>query len=382
MSKEIIEFIKSLYDESGTISLHEPVFNGNEKKYITDCIDSTFVSSIGKYVDLFEENICELTNSSYAVAVVNGTSALHIALKVCGVNTNDLVLTQALSFVATSNAITYCGANPIFIDVDLETLGLSPDSLSDFLQTQTQIRNDGFCYHKSTGKKISACVPMHTFGFPCKIESLVHICNEYNIPLIEDAAEAVGSLYKGKHVGTFGKCGTYSFNGNKIITSGGGGVILTNDVNIARQAKHLTTVAKVPHQWKFEHDEIGYNFRMPNINAALACAQIEQLDQFIAFKRKLAKKYHDFFETIPEVKVIKEPDNSRSNYWLNTILFSGEIQKETFLHEANKSGIMARPAWELLSSLSFYKNCLKSQLPNSHLVYDRLVSLPSSVSIK
>ena len=289
MFEKTVAFIQSIYGADGTIGLHEPRFWGNEKEYLNECIDSTYVSSVGKFVNRLEEQICEMSGANHAVATVNGTNALQVALQVCGVQANDLVITQALSFVATCNAITYLGASPLFIDVDRDTMGLSPGKLRDFLESETELKDDGYTYHKELGTRISACVPMHSFGFPCRIDEVVELCEQHNISVVEDAAEAVGTTYNGKQAGTFGKCGVYSFNGNKIITSGGGGVILSDDPLLAEKAKHLTTVAKIPHPWKFEHDEIAYNYRMPNLNAALACAQLEQLDIFLEASARISR---------------------------------------------------------------------------------------------
>jgi aminotransferase in exopolysaccharide biosynthesis len=382
MHQEAIDFIRSIYGDADVIGLHEPRFWGNEKSYLNDSIDSTFVSSVGKYVEQFEKNICEYSGAKYAVAVVNGTNALQVALGVGGVKRDDIVITQALSFVATCNAISYLGAIPLFVDVDKHTMGLSPDSLRDFLKNETVQKEDGFTYHKELGNRISACVPMHSFGFICRIGDIVSLCAEYNITVVEDAAEAVGSTMNGKRAGTYGKCGIYSFNGNKIITSGGGGMVLTDDSVLAEQVKHLTTVAKIPHAWKFEHDEIGYNFRMPNINAALACAQLEQLDHFLEAKRALSMEYQEFFSGFEDVTYVNEPEGVVSNYWLNSILFNETAEKEAFLTFTNERGIMTRPVWELLSALRMYKTCPSYGLDNSKWISERLVSLPSTVPNK
>lgn len=378
MYKELVNFIKSQYPNQDFIPLHEPRFKGNEKKYLNDCIDSTFVSSVGEYVTLFEEKMATLTGAKYAVAVVNGTSALHMALIVAGVKSNNEVITQALSFIATSNAISYTGASPVFVDVDKDTLGMSPDALKTFLEKNAEIKSDGYTYNKSTGKKIAACVPMHTFGHPCKIDEISIICQEWNIPLIEDAAESIGSYYKEKHTGVFGETGVFSFNGNKTITCGGGGVIVTNNEGKAKLAKHLTTQAKVPHSWEFKHDYIGYNYRMPNLNAALVCAQLEQLDGFIYDKRELADSYKKFFKEL-EIDFVEEPLNSKSNYWLNAVFLKNREQRNEFLEFTNKNGVMTRPVWELMVSLPMFKNCQHDELKNSKWIADRLVNIPSSV---
>lgn len=378
MFNEIINFIKSNFPNQDFIPLHEPCFLGNEKKYLNECIDSTFVSSVGKFVDDFELKLAEYTGAKYAVACVNGTNGLHIALLLAEVKPTDEVLTQALSFVATANAISYCNASPIFIDVDKDTLGMSPKCLDVFLEINAELKSDGFTYNKTTGKKITACVPMHTFGFPCKIDEIAAICKKWNIVLIEDAAESIGSYYNNQHTGTFGKMGVFSFNGNKTITCGGGGAIITNDEALAKKAKHLTTQAKVPHAWEFVHDYIGYNYRMPNINAALALAQLEQLDVFIESKRMLAKLYADFFSKT-DMSFIQEPINCKANYWLNCIVLDNKQQRDEFLTTTNKNGVMTRPVWELTHRLPMFANCQHDGLNNSIWFADRLVNIPSSV---
>lgn len=374
----IIDKIRSIYRENENhIPLHTPLFIGNEKKYLEECIDSTYVSSVGKFVDLFEVKMSEYTGSKRAVVCVNGTNAIHLALKLVGVEQHDEVITQSLTFIATANAINYCGASPIFLDVDRSTMGLSPDALNKFLTVNTEIRNNG-CFNKLTGSRIRACVPMHTFGHPCRIDEIESICEKFKIELIEDAAESVGSLYKGRHTGTFGKIGVLSFNGNKTITTGGGGMLLFNDEELARKAKHLTTQAKVPHAWNFVHDEIGYNYRMPNINAALGVAQLESLDLFIERKRSLASEYEDFFRDKP-LSFFREPKNCRSNYWLNVILFETEKERDQFLIESNSQGVMTRPAWRLMNKLRMFENSQKDSLINSEWFEARLVNIPSSV---
>lgn len=360
----------------GFIPLHEPKFIGNEKKYLNECIDSTFVSSVGPFVDLFEEKMKEYTGARYAIAVVNGTAALHLSLLLTGVKTNDLVITQPLSFIATCNAISYLGAEPYFIDVDIHTLGLSANSLKSFFK-QVELKN-GVPYHISSGKRIGACVPMHTFGLPAEIDEIVSICNEFNVPVVEDAAESLGSSYKGKQTGTFGLLGTYSFNGNKTITSGGGGIIVTNNEDLGKRAKHLSTQAKIPHRWNFEHDEIGYNYRCPNINSALAVAQLEQLENFIENKRSTAYYYKNALKGT-NIQFIEEPENSRSNYWLNAILLSDVKEKNNFLTQTNDKGIMTRPAWQLMHKLPMFEKCGHDGLKNAIFIADRLVNIPSSV---
>jgi perosamine synthetase len=457
--QEIVDFIRELYGEpTNFIPLHAPVFSGNEKKYLEECIDSTFVSSVGKFVDEFEIKMAEYTGAKKAVVCVNGTNALHLALMLVGVERDTEVITQPLTFIATANAISYCGAHPVFLDVDMDTMGLSPTSLRIWLETSTELtiltKQSNFepngeatflrgaiatkqpvLINKKTGRRISACVPMHTFGHPCRIDEIVEICNEYNIPVVEDAAESLGSFYspreisfnnseselqntnisrgKGKHTGTFGKIGVLSFNGNKIITTGGGGMLLFDDEQLAKKAKHLTTQAKVPHPWEFIHDEIGYNFRMPNINAALGLAQLEQLLYLLESKRKVANTYKEFFNNFdftsndtarsarrpatmqplppqpfnPSTNIlfnpstihyIPEPPHSHSNYWLNCILMPSRKERDAFLKYSNENGVMTRPAWELMNRLSMFINAQCGVLSNSEWIANRLVNIPSS----
>ena len=377
MFDDVIDFIQNLYPENKSIPLHEPRFSGNEKKYLVECIDSTFVSSVGKFVDEFEDKIANYTDAKYAIATSNGTSALHISLLLANVEQDDEIITQPLAFVAICNAISYCGAKPIFIDVDKDTMGLSPSSLKEFLKNNTKVKNNQ-CINKKTGKVIRVCLPMHTFGHPCRIDEIKEICDNHHIFLIEDAAESVGSKYKGRHTGTFGQVGVMSFNGNKIITAGGGGCIVTNDKALAKKAKHLTTTAKVPHKWNFNHDMTGYNYRMPNLNAALLVAQLENLDNFIRSKRKLASVYEEFFNYI-DCDFVKEPMESKSNYWLNTILLKNKQQRDSFLEVANTAGVMTRPIWTLMSKLPMFINCQKGDLTNAEWLEDRVVNIPSSV---
>jgi len=377
MFDDVINFIQETYKTKGIIPLHEPRFLGNEKKYLNECIDSTFVSSVGKFVDKFEEDIANYIGVKYAVATSNGTSALHIALLISGVESDDEVITQPLTFVATCNAISYCGAQPIFIDVDKDTMGLSPSALKYFLENNTSVKNQQ-CINNKTGKVIKACVPMHTFGHPCRIDEIKEICDKHHVFLIEDAAESVGSTYKGRHTGTFGQVGVMSFNGNKIITAGGGGCIVTNDMTLAKKAKHLTTTAKVPHKRDFNHDMVGYNYRMPNLNAALLVAQLENLDNFISSKRKLANVYESFFSSADYV-FVKELMESKSNYWLNSILLKNKQQRDDFLDEANSSGIMTRPIWTLMNKLPMFRFAQCGDLTNSEWLEDRVVNIPSSV---
>lgn len=377
MFNNIIEFIQDSYSTKDFIPLHEPRFVGNEKKYLNECIDSTFVSSVGKYVGELEENIASYTGAKYAIATSNGTSALHISLLLANVCQSDEVITQPLTFIATCNAISYCGAQPIFIDVDKDTMGLSPSSLKYFFENNTTVKNNQ-CINNKTSKVIKACMPMHTFGHPCRIDEIKEICDTYHVFLIEDAAESFGSLYKGKHTGTFGQMAAFSFNGNKVITSGGGGCIITNDKILAKKAKHLTTTAKVPHKWEFIHDMVGYNYRMPNLNAALAVAQLENIDGFINSKRKLASSYKEFFST-QEPTFFKEPEQSKSNYWLNTILLKNKDQRDKFLEETNSCGVMTRPIWTLMNQLPMFENAQCDDLINSKWLNDRVVNIPSSV---
>jgi perosamine synthetase len=381
MYKPIIDGIRAWYKTpEKPIILHEPLFIGNERKYVLDAIDSTFVSSVGQYVNRFEDMMVEITGAKYAIALVNGTCALHIALKLVGVERNEEVLSQALTFIATANAISYEGAIPHFIDVDKDTLGLSPDALKERLSVIGEMRN-GQCYNKETGRRIAACVPMHTFGFPARIDEIVEICNAYNIPVVEDAAESLGSYYKGQHTGTFGKVATFSFNGNKTVTCGGGGAIVTNDASLAKRAKHITTTAKVPHKWEFVHDEIGYNYRMPNLNAALACAQLEQLTPFVENKRITAAHYNTFFADFDFVQHLSEPLSSSANYWLNALQFKDKTHRDAFLDYSNANGVMARPIWRLMNTLEMFKNCPSGDLTNSHFLEDTIVNIPSSVRV-
>ncbi len=378
MHNEFINFVRKLYNTENFIPLHEPRFTGNEKKYLNECIDSTFVSSVGKFVDLFEEKIAEYTGVKHAVACVNGTAALHIALILADVRQNDEVITQPLTFIATANAISYTGAKPIFIDVDRDTLGLSPEKLEEFLSESTFINDSGHCINRSTRKHIKTCVPMHTFGHPAKIDKIKEICDKYNITVIEDAAESLGSFYKNKHTGSWGLVSILSFNGNKTITTGGGGMILTNDTKLAKLAKHLTTQAKVPHKWEYVHDYVGYNYRLPNINAALGVAQLEQLTDFIVKKRQLADYYKKFFAN-SDIKFFIEPENAKSNYWLNFILLKNNEEREKFLQETNENGVMTRPVWRLSNKLEMFKHCQTGNLDNAEYIEQRGVNIPSSV---
>ncbi len=374
---DFIRFVKELYNKE-EVFLHEPVFSGREKEYLADCIDSTFVSSVGAYVDRLEVEIARYTGSKYAVATVNGTAALHVSLLIVGVKCEDEVITQPVTFVATCNAIKYCGAEPVFVDVDKNTLGMNPESLLAFLKKYTTIKN-GALYNRTTGRRIKACLPVHTFGHPCRIDEIVDICSNYGIVVVEDAAEALGSSFKNKHAGTFGRLGVLSFNGNKIITTGGGGAILTDDEFLAQRARHLTKTAKVPHPYEYFHDEVGFNYRMPNINAALGLAQLEQLERFLKSKRCLAKKYEEFFSTRKGIKFAKEPPMAHSNYWLNAIFLENEMEKKVFLETTNKNKVYTRPVWTLMYKLPIYESCFRVETPESEEIERRVVNLPSGV---
>jgi len=379
---KIVSFIRELYNQpEGVIPLHAPVFQGNEKKYLNDCIDSTFVSSVGKYVDKFEVMVEDYTGAKKAVVTVNGTNALHLALLSVGVEPNDEVLTQPLTFIATANAIAYTGANPVFIDVDKETMGLSPEKLVYWLSNNVKLDSKtNKPINVKTTKSISACLPMHTFGHPCHIDEIIEICNNYNIPVVEDAAESLGSFYKEKHTGTFGKIGILSFNGNKTITTGGGGMILTDDEELGSHIKHITTQAKASHPWQYIHDHIGYNYRMPNINAALGVAQMEKIEDIIKNKRQTASKYEEFFNfNQPNIQFFREPKDSRSNYWLNAIMLNNLNERDQFLAYTNEQGIITRPIWRLMTKLEMYKDCQAGDLTNAEWLEDRIVNLPSSV---
>jgi len=374
----VVDFIRSVYKTDSFIPLHEPRFLGNEKKYLNECIDSTFVSSVGKFVDEFENKIASYTGAKYAIATNNGTSALHISLLISGVESGDEVITQPLTFVATCNAISYCNAAPIFIDVDKDTMGMSPVALEAFLKENVIIKNQQ-CVNKSTGNIIKACIPMHTFGHPCRIKEIQSICKEWHITLIEDSAESLGSFYGNQHTGTFGELGIISFNGNKIITSGGGGCILTNNKDLAKKAKHITTTAKEPHKWNYAHNMIGYNYRMPNLNAALIVAQLEQLNGFLKNKKMLADKYKYFFQSI-DINFVTGLNGFKPNYWLNAIVLHNKKERDLFLDETNSQGIMTRPIWTLMNKLPVFKDCQSGGLINSEYLEQRVVNIPSSVN--
>ena len=381
MFRETIDFIHELYGTNDFVPLSVPKFIGNEKKYLNECIDTTFVSSVGKFVDRFEEDMARYTGVKKAVVCVSGTNALHMSLMLVGVERDDEVLTQALTFIATCNAISYIGAKPVFIDVDKTTMGLSPDAMKEWLCKNAEVKN-GQCYNKRTGHRVKACVPMHTFGHPVRIEEIAQICEEYHIELVEDAAESIGSKYKGKHTGTFGKVGALSFNGNKTITTGGGGMLLFNDEKIGDYCKHITTQAKIPHRWEFRHDHIGYNYRMPNINAALGCAQLENLDKYIADKRETAAAYAEFFKGVDDIEFFTEPENCFSNYWLNVVVLKDRDAQQAFLQETNDNGVMTRPIWELMNRLPMFENCENDGLKNTIWFADRVVNIPSSVRLE
>ncbi len=378
-TSQLINFIRDYYKTNDFIPLHAPVFEGNERQYVLDTLDSTFVSSVGPYVDKFEQQIAGYTHSKHAIATVNGTAALHTALYVSGVEAGDLVITQPLTFVATCNAITYLGAEPVFVDVNRETLGLCPDALLSYLEENCKVR-DQVCYHNQ-GARVSAAVVMHTFGHPAKVDELRSVCDRFYIELIEDAAESLGSLYKGLHTGTFANMSALSFNGNKIITTGGGGMILCSQDTLANRTKHVTTTAKQPHPYEFYHDEVAFNYRMPNINAALGCAQLERLSGYIDNKRELASLYHAEL-AVTDLEFIVEPQGARSNYWLNAVICPSKKYRDDMLLQTNKAGVMTRPVWQLMHTLPMFKKSMCGPLDNSLFLAERLVNIPSSVSIK
>lgn len=377
MFNSLINFIREQYQSKDLISLHAPVFLGNERKYVVDTIDSTYVSSVGSYVDRFEKDISVYTTSPSAVATMNGTAALHIALKLAGVKSGDLVITQPLTFVASCNAIVYCGAEPVFVDVDRSTLSLSPHFMDEWLHENAYVDSDGTCRTRKDGRAIRACLPMHTFGHPADLDGILDVCGRWHLPLIEDAAESLGSLYKGRHTGTFGRLGALSFNGNKIITTGGGGMILA-DEHLGARAKHITTTAKRAHPYEYFHDELGYNYRMPNINAALGCAQLEQLEAFVFKKRELAARYAEHFKG-SDIQFVSEPHGCRSNYWLNTIICENRKQKDALLTSTNNVGVTTRPIWKLMNHLPTYSQSRKGELSNATWLEERVVNLPSSI---
>jgi aminotransferase in exopolysaccharide biosynthesis len=384
MFKETIDFIRSLYPNQNPVPLHVPVFFGREKEYLTECINSTYVSYVGKYVSRFEEMTAEYTGAKYGVAVVNGTVALQIALQLAGVKSNDEVITQPLTFVATANAISHCGAKPVFVDVDFDSMGMSPEKLDDWLLKNSKPYNliqPAKTINKLTGNIIAAIVPMHTFGFPCRIDEIVEVANKYNIPVIEDAAESLGSFYKDKHTGTFGLAGILSYNGNKTITTGGGGMIITDDEHFAKKARHITTTAKIPHPYEFVHDEVAYNFRMPNINAAIGVSQMENIQFIINHKRETALLYKEFFRD-KEIEFILENKFSKANYWLNSILVKDYDSRNKFLDFSNSNQVQCRPAWVLMTKLKMYSDSIKGDMSNALQLESRLVNLPSSLRIQ
>lgn len=374
--KNFPSFVKELYGTKEFIPLHSPVFIGNEKKYLKETIDSTFVSSVGPFVDRFEEESAKYLGVTKSVAVVNGTSALQLSLLISGVQANDEVLTQSLSFVATANSIKYLGAQPVFIDVDLDTMSLSPDHLRSFLNEYAELRQDG-CYNKKTGNKIAACLPMHTFGMMCRIEEILDLCNEWTIPIVEDAAEAFGSHLNNKYAGSFGLINAFSFNGNKIITAGGGGLVCSNTESLANQAKHLSTTAKVKHSWEFFHDSLGYNFRMPNVNASIALAQLESFSSILESKKEIFIKYQKFFES-SSIKLIDPINRSEWNHWLFSVCLDNKEERDEFLKYTNENGIMTRPIWSLLFRLPMYQNCLRDDQKNAIYLEERIINIPSS----
>ena len=378
LSNKIINGIRTVAGKKN-LPLHEPRFDENEIKNLQKCIDSSYVSTVGKYVDIFEKNISDFTGAKYAIAVVNGTSALHLALKLVGVDRNHEVICPSLTFIGTVNAISYLGAKPHFVDCEEETLGIDPLALSNWLEV-ISIKKGNKTFNKKTGRLISAIIPMHTYGHPAKIDQLLKISKEYNLNLVEDAAESLGSFYNKKHTGTFGKIGILSFNGNKIITTGGGGALLTDDSSLAKKAKHISTTAKVPHKWRYIHNEIGFNYRLPNINAALGCAQFEKIEIFLNSKRDLFNKYNEVFDSIEGIKLFKEPENSKSNYWLQTIILENgyENEFEIILENTNRNNIMTRPAWDLIHELEMYLDCPRSPLPVSKSLSKRIINIPSS----
>ena len=375
--KDTISFIQESFKSIEFIPLHAPIFNGNEKKYLLDTIDSTFVSSVGAYVDHFEELMSSITKTKKSVAVVNGTAGIQVALRLVGVSTGDEVITQALTFVATANAIAYNGASPIFLDVDLDTMGLSPNAVSRFLEEFGELRDEG-CFNKKTGNKISACLPMHTFGFPVHLDELKAVCAVWKIPIVEDAAESLGSEYKNQPTGSIGEMGVFSFNGNKIVTCGGGGAIVTNNEQLGMKGKYLTTTAKVPHPYEFFHDEMGFNFRMPNLNAALACAQLEQLNGFLENKRALAADYIAFFNS-SVIQFRTETPNTKANYWLMCVELENQKERDFFLAETNNAKVMTRTIWQLMYRLPMYQNCQRDEQLNAQFLEERIVNIPSSV---
>ena len=381
--EEISSVLKTvLCKGSEPVALHEPLFEGREREYVKDCLDSGFVSSIGSYVNQFETDLSRFTGATFAAAVVNGTSALQICLKLSGVQTGDEVLIPALTFVATANAVCYCGAVPHLVDSDMDSLGVNADKLDDYLKEIAETRNR-ICYNKQTGRPIRALVVMHTFGHPANLDRILRVCDDHELKLIEDAAESLGSYYRNIHTGKFGKLAALSFNGNKIVTTGGGGAILTDDEELYREAKHLTTTAKLPHRWAFVHNEVGYNYRMPNLNAALGCAQLEQIEKFLCLKRALAEEYKKAFTDMPGIRFFTEPSYAKSNYWLNTLILSEENAplRDSILEETNRRGIQTRPVWTLMSQLPMFRNCPQMDLSTAESLERRIINIPSSAKL-
>jgi perosamine synthetase len=376
IAKQTVEYARSIFGEE-FIPLHRPVFEGNEREYLIDCIDSNFVSSVGVKVTEFEDQVADFTGAKYAVATVNGTAALHVAINLAGVVKGDEVITQALTFIATCNAISYADALPVFVDVDIDTMGMSPKALTAFLESNAEKR-DGKTFNKVSGRRISACIPMHTFGLPCRIKEISEICIDWGIPLIEDAAESLGSYVGSSHTGTFSAMGILSFNGNKVITTGGGGMLITDNPDLAKRAKYITTTAKVPHPYEFVHDEVGYNYRMPNLNAALGCAQMERLDEFLTIKALLADQWDAFFDETG-VDFVKALNGNKANHWLNALVLDSKDDRDKFLKHTNDNGVMTRPVWQLMSQLSMFQDCQAGELENSLWLQDRVVNIPSSV---
>ena len=375
---EFVEFVQEIYRTKEFIPLHAPRFGDKERNYVLDTLDSTYVSTIGEYVDEFERRLSEYTGAKYVVATINGTAALHAALMVCGIQPEDEVITSPLTFIATCNAVHYCGAQPLFVDVEWDTLGLSPESLAIFLDDHAEIRDDDLCWNKKTGRIIRACLPIHNLGHPARVKEIDDICKKYNIVVIEDAAESLGSFTSSIHTGRTGQIGTLSFNGNKIITTGGGGALITDDRDLARRAKHLTTTAKQPHPWLFLHDQVGYNYRLPNINAALGCAQMEQLPTFVNKKRKLAHQYRNWFAERDQ-EFVSEPSGAASNYWLNSIVLANIDERDEFLTFTNSRNVMTRAMWTPMHTLPMYRRCYRADLTNAEAIEKRLVNIPSSV---
>lgn len=371
--------VRNIYQTQDFIPLHAPVFKGEEKELVIEALESTFVSSVGKSVEEFETAIARYTGARYAVAVSSGTAALHTALYAVGVERGHEVITTPLTFVATCNAVSYCGARPAFVDVSLNSLGMSPKSLADFLEQNAEVRDDGNCWNRSTESIIRACVPVHNLGHPVEIEEIATICGLYNITLIEDAAESLGSFRHAQHTGTVGRVGVLSFNGNKIITTGGGGALITDDEALAKRLKHLTTTAKQPHPWLFQHDEVGFNYRLPNLNASLGLAQLAQLDDFVHEKRQLARHYEEWLIEWPEIQLFSEPTGAKSNYWLNAIITPNRQTRDEVLRHTNELGVMTRPMWTPMHTLPMYEHCQRLQLDNAESIENRFVNIPSSV---